>query len=143
MPFVQIPKDLTRVKPKILLNLTKRQLICFGLAAATGLPFYFFTKGALGTTGAALGMLILMLPCFFAALYEKDGQPFEKILIIYIRARFIRRRTRPYQTQNLYACLQNQADNRKEAKRLAKEQNTTAVKAGKRTASTKRKGKKR
>jgi hypothetical protein len=101
MPYVQIPKDLTKVKSKIILNLTKRQLICFGLAAAAGLPFYFLTNNALGTTGAALGMLVIMLPCFFAALYEKDGQPFEKVAIDYITVRFLRKRKRPYQTQNL------------------------------------------
>ena len=41
MVFVSVPKDLTKVKNKIIFNLTKRQLICFGIAAAVGLPFYF------------------------------------------------------------------------------------------------------
>ena len=45
MAFVSVPKDLTKVKNKIILNLTKRQLICLGIAAAVGLPFYFLTKG--------------------------------------------------------------------------------------------------
>ena len=36
MAFVSVPKDLTKVKNKIILNLTKRQLICFGIAAAVG-----------------------------------------------------------------------------------------------------------
>ena len=40
MAFVSVPKDLTKVKNKIIFNLTKRQLICFGIAAAVGLPFY-------------------------------------------------------------------------------------------------------
>ena len=44
MAFVSVPKDLTKVKNKIILNLTKRQLICFGLAAAVGVPFYFLTR---------------------------------------------------------------------------------------------------
>ena len=39
MAFVSVPKDLTKVKNKIILNLTKRQLICLGIAAAVGLPF--------------------------------------------------------------------------------------------------------
>ena len=33
MAFVSVPKDLTKVKNKIIFNLTKRQLICFGIAA--------------------------------------------------------------------------------------------------------------
>ena len=33
MPYVPVPKDLTKVKTKLAFNLTKRQLICFSLAA--------------------------------------------------------------------------------------------------------------
>ncbi len=29
MPFVSVPKDLDKVKTKVALNLTKRQLVCF------------------------------------------------------------------------------------------------------------------
>ena len=31
--YVNVPKDLTKVKTKVLFNLTKRQLICFGSGA--------------------------------------------------------------------------------------------------------------
>ena len=37
MAYVPVPKDLNAVKTKVLLNLTKRQLICFSLAALVGL----------------------------------------------------------------------------------------------------------
>ena len=30
MPYVPVPKDLTKVKTKVVFNLTKRQLVCFG-----------------------------------------------------------------------------------------------------------------
>ena len=56
MAFVSVPKDLTKVKNKLVFNLTKRQIICFGIAAAVGLPFYFLTREALGTTTAATGI---------------------------------------------------------------------------------------
>ena len=36
MPYVNVPNDLSKVKTKMALNLTKRQLICFGCAAAVG-----------------------------------------------------------------------------------------------------------
>ena len=39
MAFVSVPKDLTKVKNKIILNLTKRQLICLGIAAAVLFPY--------------------------------------------------------------------------------------------------------
>ena len=88
IPYVPVPKDLTTVKTKVAFNLTKRQLICFGLAAAVAVPTYFLTRGALGTTGAVMTLVIAALPFFFLAMYEKDGQPAEKILRNYIRSRF-------------------------------------------------------
>ena len=43
MAYVPVPKDLTKVKTKVALNLTKRQLIFFSLAAVVGIPFYLVT----------------------------------------------------------------------------------------------------
>ena len=71
MAFVSVPKDLTKVKNKIILNLTKRQLICFGIAAAVGLPFYFLSRGLLGSSNAATGMCLLMLPAFYLQCMRK------------------------------------------------------------------------
>jgi hypothetical protein len=105
MAYTSIPKDLTNVKTKVALNLTKRQLICFGAAAAIGVPSYIFTRGAIGNSAAALLMIGLMLPLFFLAMYEKDGQPAEKILRNYIRCKFVWKGKRPYITENLYEIL--------------------------------------
>ena len=44
MPYVQMPKDLTKVKTKVAFNLTKRQIICFGLAVVCAVPTYFLTR---------------------------------------------------------------------------------------------------
>ncbi|MCL2342715.1 MAG: PrgI family protein [Firmicutes bacterium] len=104
MPFVPVPKDLTKVKTKVALNLTKRQLICFGAAALVGLPTYFLARGALGNTVAVFLMIGLMLPFFFIAMYERDGQPAEKILRNFLRAK-LWPGTRPYKTENLYKYL--------------------------------------
>ena len=41
MAYVSVPKDLEKIKSKVVLNLTARQIICFAIAAAVGLPFYF------------------------------------------------------------------------------------------------------
>lgn len=81
MAYVQVPKDLTRVKTKVMFNLTRRQLICFGLAGVVGVPVYLLARGTFGTTFSACLMVVLMLPFFFFAMYEKDGRPFEKILM--------------------------------------------------------------
>ena len=42
--YIPVPRDLTQVKPKVALNLTKRQLICFSIAAAIGVPSFFVIK---------------------------------------------------------------------------------------------------
>ena len=110
MAYVTIPKDLSKVQSKVLFGLTKRQVICFGAAAIIGVPLFFLTKGALGTTTAALCMILVMLPFFMLAMYEKHGQPLEKIVGNIIRVTVIRPKQRPYRTNNFYAVLQRQAN---------------------------------
>ena len=105
MAYVTIPKDLSKVQSKVLFGLTKRQVICFGAAAIIGVPLFFLTKGALGTTTAALCMILVMLPFFLFAMYEKNGQPLEVFLGHLIENKFIRPKTRIYQTNNLYSAL--------------------------------------
>lgn len=109
MAFVSVPKDLTKVKNKVVLNLTKRQIICLVIAAAVGLPFYFLTKGYIGTSNAATGMVILMLPAFMFAMYEKDGLPLEKILWNIINVKFLKPSIRRYEVENLYEMQEKQS----------------------------------
>ena len=111
MAYCTVPKDLNRVKSKLVLNMTKRQLICFGIAAAIGIPAYIFTRGAIGNSAAVLLMMGLMLPSFFIAMYEKDGQPAEKVIRNYVRTRFYWPGTRPYRTENFYAILDKEGKN--------------------------------
>jgi len=120
MPFVPVPKDLSKVKTKLVFNLTKRQLICFGSAALVGVPTYIFTRGAIGNQGAAMLMIALMFPFFLLAMYEKDGQPAEKILRNVIRARFFWPGKRVYKTENFYEIIAKEGkavapDNKKAA----------------------------
>lgn len=108
MAFVPVPKDLNRVKTKVMFNLTRRQLICFALAAAVGMPVFFLAKSKLELSAAAMVMVVIMLPFIFFALYEKDGQPAEKILGHVVKTMFLRDRVRPYRTDNLYAVIQRE-----------------------------------
>jgi hypothetical protein len=110
MAYVTVPKDLTKVKTKVALNLTKRQLICFSVAAAVGVPVYFLCKGAVGGSAAALFMIFVMLPFFFLSMYERDGQPAETILKHILRHR-LWPGARPYRTENLYSYLEKEGTN--------------------------------
>ena len=103
MPYVNVPNDLSKIKTKVAFNLTKRQLVCFGGAAAVGIPAYLLCRSAIGSTGAMFVMLAVMLPAFLLAMYERDGLPFEKVVRNIIRARFLRPGIRPYRTENIYA----------------------------------------
>ena len=44
MAYVKVPKDLSKVKTKVALNLTKRQLIGFSIAGLLGFPVYLLCK---------------------------------------------------------------------------------------------------
>ena len=108
MAYVQIPKDLTKVKTKVALGLTKRQLVCFGTAAAIGVPVFFLTRETLGNSTAVLLMMALMLPAFFMAMYEKDGQSAERIILNIIRCRWYFPPKRPYKTTNFYSTIETE-----------------------------------
>lgn len=103
--YISVPRDLTKVKSKVVFNLTARQLICFGAAAVVGVPLFFVLRDAAGNTGATLGMMAVMLPMFFLAMYQKNGLPAEKLIWYYLQAKFIRPQVRPYQTESYYACM--------------------------------------
>ena len=110
MAYVPVPKDLTKVKTKVAFNLTRRQLVCFGGGALVGVPLFFLLKGPAGTSTAAMCMMVVMLPFFMLAMYEKHGQPLEKVLGNIIRVTMIRPKERPYRTNNFYAVLERQAN---------------------------------
>lgn len=105
MAYIPVPKDLNNVKTKVLFNLTKRQLICFGSGALIGVPLFFMLKNPLGTNIASLFMVFSMLPFFLLAMYEHNGQPLEKVAKNMANVLFIRPKQRPYRTKNYYARL--------------------------------------
>ena len=78
--YISVPRDLTKVKSKIIFNLTKRQLVCFLVAAFIGIPSFFLIKSMAPTNVAIMCMMIVMMPIFFFALYEKNGRPLEVYL---------------------------------------------------------------
>ena len=137
MAYVSVPKDLTKVKNKLAFNLTKRQLICFGIAALIGLPVYFLTRGVIGNSNAATVMVFLMLPAFLFAMYEKDGMPLEKVLKNMIMVKFKRPAIRRYETDNIY-----DPDRKSRQIRASRVQSTSKAKApGKGTYKMKEPGK--
>ena len=116
--YVPISKDLSQVKTKILFNLTARQLICFGSGILVGLPLFFLLNNVLPSSAAVIVMICVVMPFFFFGMYERNGQPLEKVLHYYIQSRFIRPKKRPYKTENVHAALMKQAQIEKEVNRI-------------------------
>lgn len=126
MAYVPVPKDLTKVKSKVMFNLTKRQIICFGGGALIGVPLFFLLRSPLGNSAAAMVMIFAMLPFFVFAMYERNGQPLEQVLRNVIQTLFLRPKERPYQTDNLYAALMRQAMMEKEVRHIVRKAQTEA-----------------
>ena len=131
MAYVTVPKDLTKVKSKVMFNLTKRQLICFTPAVLLGVPLFFLSRGVLGNSTATLLMILVMLPFFFFAMYEKNGMPLEVYLKHMINTKFIKQAVRPYQTTNFYCVLAKQRKLEKEVRAIVNPEKGKARKAKK------------
>ena len=78
------------------------------------IPLFFLLKDSAGTSMAAFAMIVVMLPCFLLAMYEKHGQPLEVVIKNVIQTKFIRPKERPYQTENFYAVIEKQRKLEKE-----------------------------
>ena len=116
MAYVTIPKDLTKVKSKVLFGLTRRQLICFGAAVLVGVPLFFLLKDVVDSSTATLCMILVMLPFFLFAMYERHGQPLEVIIGQMVQTMFVRPKERPYQPHNFYTAVQQQINLEKEVR---------------------------
>ena len=108
MAYVPVPKDLTKVKTKVMFNLTRRQLVCFTAGALVGVPLFLWLREPAGNSMAAMCMMLVMMPFFLLAMSEKHGQPLEKIVGNILKVAVIRPKQRPYQTNNFYAVLKRQ-----------------------------------
>ena len=116
--FISVPRDLSKVKTKVFMNLTKRQLLCFGAGALIGVPLFFVLKSTGNISFAAMGMIVAMMTMFFLAMYEKDGQPLEVVARHFYESRFKRPKVRPYKTNNYYAAVMRQYQAEKEVERI-------------------------
>ena len=121
--YVPLHKDLSDIEVRYMWGMTKRQLICFGIAAGLGLPVYLFTRRPLGNTTAMLLLILVALPPVLIALYRHDGVPLERLItrrIMYMK----HPKCRPYQTRNYYSLLQEQYKLEQEVKKIVQGHST-------------------
>ena len=88
---------------------------------------FFLLRRTASNSAAAFCMIIVMLPFFLLAMYERHGQPLEVVAGQVIRCMFLRTKERPYQTNNFYAALERQAQAEKEVKAIVQKAKARAA----------------
>lgn len=96
MAYVKVPKDLRVIKERVAFGLTKRQLVCFVLAAVAGFPVFFILKSIANIDIAIITLMLIAFPFMLAAWYEKDGLNFEEYAILVYRHKYWQRKYRLY-----------------------------------------------
>ncbi len=111
-----MPRDLNKIKEKFLFGLPKRQVLWFGIGIAIGaVPFFVLIN--YDVTAAVVALMCCILPFGFVGMYERNGQTFDKIISLWIRANLTKPKIRPYKTENIYVALEEQLFLDKEVKR--------------------------
>jgi len=117
MAYVPVPKDMSKVKNKIALGLTKRQLIGISCAAALGLPAFFLLRN-ISMDIAMFAILIVGFPALFISMYERDGMPAEEWIKNWLKFKYLNQAKRRYIKPSL---LKKDVESRiKEIERLKK-----------------------
>ena len=119
---VDMVKDPTKVKSKFIGSFTKRQVVCYGLAALAGIPFYLITKDVIGKETAALFMVAIMFPFIIASMYEKDGLPAERYFLSFFVWKFVRPVKRSYKKENRFEIQKHKEDMETEVRTLEAKQ---------------------
>ena len=114
----------------MLFGLTRPQLVCFGAAALIGVPLFFLLRKTVNSSTATVCMIVVMLPLFLLAMYERNGQPLEVIAGQIIQTVFLRPKERPYQTDNFYAAVERQIQAEKEVKKVVQKSKAAAEGGG-------------
>lgn len=117
MAYVQIPRDLNKIKEKFLFGLPKRQVLYFGVGIVVGIvPFFILLNYDI--TAAVVVLMVCIMPFGFFGMYEKNGLTCDKLFRNWFRANILRPKIRTYKTENLYVALSEQYFIDKEAKRI-------------------------
>lgn len=118
MAYVNVPKDLTKIKSKVLFNLDKAATYLFWAGGAHGSAAFLFAQRRHRDDGCGKVMIVVMLPGFLFGVYEEKRQPLEVVGRQIIESCFLRPKERPYQTVNAYDALVCQYQMEQEVKAI-------------------------
>lgn len=108
--YVKIPKDLSLIKQKFIMGLTKRQAICFGIGLIMGIPAFFITKALVNNlTIAVCALGIFAFPGIACGIYNKNGMYLEEYIPRLYK--FIKKnKTKTYQSLSATQIIENQIE---------------------------------
>lgn len=110
--YVEVPKDFDEIKQRIALGLTKRQMICFGIAGVIGGLTFWATVGKLGITGSCYCTFVAAAPAALFGIYHRNGMYLEQKLRLILRfGRNNNKKT--YQSENVYEKIENAIEYRR------------------------------
>lgn len=98
MISVEIPNDIAEYKPKLIMGLNGRQVVCVVITAVIIFLDMTYLKPYIGDT---LSIFIAAIPAFLAAMFgwrQPYGMPFEKFLKCVFVEAFVAPKTRTYKT---------------------------------------------
>lgn len=87
--FANMPIDIKSIEPKLLLGLTKRQLICGAIAIIPASLGFLLFNFLLGKDIAMYAAIIFACPGFALMVYKKNGMPAEQVAKAYVKWKFL------------------------------------------------------
>lgn len=117
--YVEVPKDFDEIKQKIVFGLTKRQLVCFGIAGVMGGLTFWATLDKLGMTGASYCLCFAAAPAALFGVYYHNGLYLEQKLKLIFNFKNSRN-IKTYQSENFYEKVEKAIEYRR-LKRLVRD----------------------
>lgn len=92
---VTIPSDLKKIESKLMLGLTKRQLIGLSITTAFAVPVFIILK-TISVDIALYGLFFVSAPVLFATIFKKDGMVTETWVRLYLEYKYLNPQKRYY-----------------------------------------------
>jgi len=97
---VKVPKEIRKYKEKILGGFSLRQICALVATTAIVSPIYIYIKKYIGDDATGYLIMIISLPILLTGFYERDGLPFEKYIIYFLKFNFLEDQKRKYVVEN-------------------------------------------
>ena len=107
MAYIKVPSDLSKIKNKVAIGMSARQLMCIGAGLAVAIPLTLISRSVMDLeNNMALVILMVSLAPFAAfAFFERDGLNLEHFIRYRLRKMIFYPRRRIYKQENRYEFM--------------------------------------